>query len=77
MFSKSRKDTFVEQAQGLAQDLGEAIAPHVERAKDELAPRLAEARDTVAPHVESARDRLVNDVVPAAPLLSVADAVTL
>ncbi len=75
MFAKSRKEKFVEQAHGLATDLSEALAPHVERARDELgprladareqlAPRIAEARDSVAPHVETARDRLVNEVVP-------------
>src|SRR5687768_3185895 len=75
MFTKSRKQKFVEQAQELANDLSEAIAPHVERARDELAPRLADAkeqitpriadaRDQVAPHVESARDRFLNEVVP-------------
>ena len=64
MFTKSRKDKLVDEAQSLAQDLSDAIAPHLERAKDELAPRLSEARESVAPHVEHARDRLVNDVVP-------------
>ena len=39
MFTKSRKEKFVEQAQDLAHDLTEAIAPHVERARDEIAPR--------------------------------------
>jgi hypothetical protein len=69
MFAKSRKEKFVEQAQDLAHDLSEAIAPHVERARDELAPRLADARDTLAdqladardqaaPYVEDAKDRL-------------------
>jgi dsDNA-binding SOS-regulon protein len=75
MFAKSRKDKFVDQAQDLAHDLTEAIAPHVERARDELSPRLADARDQVAPlladardqmtpHVENARDTFVNDFVP-------------
>jgi dsDNA-binding SOS-regulon protein len=75
MFAKSRKDKFVDQAQVLAHDLTEAVAPHVERARDELAPRLADARDQVAPlladardqvtpHVENARDAFVNDFVP-------------
>ena len=75
MFTKSRKDKFVEQAQDLAHDLSEAIAPHVEKAKEELGPRisdardqvaplLADARDQVAPRVESARDAFVNDIVP-------------
>jgi hypothetical protein len=64
MFTKTRKEKFVEQAQELANDLSEAIAPHVERARDELAPRLADAKDHVAPHVESARDHIVNELVP-------------
>jgi len=58
MFAKSRKEKFVEQAQDLARDVSEAIAPHVERARDELAPRLADARDQLAPHVEKARDQV-------------------
>ena len=58
MFTKSRKDKFVEQAQDLAHDLSEAIAPHVERAKDEIGPRLAEARDQVAPRIAEARDQV-------------------
>jgi hypothetical protein len=76
MFKKSSKDTLVEQAQGLASNISEAAAPHIERAqqelgprlsdaKDVIAPKLAEAREQAAPYVESARDRLVNDVVPA------------
>lgn len=76
MLKKSRKDTLVEQAQDLVNDISEAIAPHVERAKDELAPRfadakdnlapkIADARDQAAPYVESARDKFVNEVVPA------------
>lgn len=64
MFAKSRKEKFVEQAQGLASELSEAIAPHVERARDELAPRLSDARDQVAPHVETVRDRITTDVLP-------------
>jgi F0F1-type ATP synthase membrane subunit b/b' len=56
MFAKSRKEKFVEQAQELAHDLSEAIAPHVERARDELAPRLADARDQIAPRLSDARD---------------------
>jgi hypothetical protein len=58
MFAKSRKEKFVEQAQDLAHDLTEAIAPHVERARDELAPRLADARDQLAPRLADARDQL-------------------
>jgi F0F1-type ATP synthase membrane subunit b/b' len=58
MLKKSRKDTLVEQAQGLANDISEAIAPHVERAKDELAPRLADARDQLAPKIADAKDQL-------------------
>jgi hypothetical protein len=58
MFTKSRKDKFVEQAQDLAHDLSEAIAPHVERARDELGPRIADARDQVAPRVAEARDQV-------------------
>ena len=58
MFAKSRKEKFVDQAQGLAQDLSEAIAPHVERARDEIAPRLADARDQIAPRLADARDEI-------------------
>ena len=58
MFTKSRKDKFVEQAQDLAHDLSEAIAPHVEKAKDELGPRIADARDQVAPRIAEARDQV-------------------
>jgi hypothetical protein len=65
MFAKSRKEKFVEQAQDLARDVSEAIAPHVERARDELAPRLADAReqladarDQVAPRLAEAREEL-------------------
>jgi F0F1-type ATP synthase membrane subunit b/b' len=56
MFAKTRKEKFVEQAQDLAQDLTDAITPHVEKARDELAPRLADARDTIAPKLADARD---------------------
>ena len=56
MFAKTRKETFVSQAQDLANDLTEAITPHLEKARDELGPRLAEARDQIAPRVEDARD---------------------
>jgi hypothetical protein len=55
MFAKTRKETFVSQAQDLANDLTEAITPHLEKARDELGPRLADARDPLAPHVEDAR----------------------
>jgi hypothetical protein len=58
MFAKSRKDKLVEQAQDLAHDLTEAIAPHVERARDEIGPRLADARDQVAPRLADARDQV-------------------
>jgi hypothetical protein len=58
MFAKSRKDKFVEQAQDLAHDLSEAIAPHVERARDELGPRIADARDQVAPRIAEAREQV-------------------
>ena len=63
--TKSRKDKIVEQAQGLAQDVSDALAPHVERARDELSPRLSDARDTLATHAGEARERLVKDVLPA------------
>lgn len=56
MFAKSRKDKFIEQAQEIANDIGDALTPHLERARDELGPRLADARDTIAPHVENAVD---------------------
>lgn len=59
MFAKSRKEKFVEQAQDLAHDLSEAIAPHVERARDELAPLLSDARDQIAPRLADARDQVV------------------
>ncbi len=65
MFTKSRKDKFVEQAQDLAHDLSEAIAPHVERAKDELGPRIAEARDQVAPRIAEARDQVAPRIAEA------------
>ncbi len=65
MFAKSRKEKFVEQAQDLARDVSEAIAPHVDRARDELAPlladargQLADARDQVAPRIADARDQI-------------------
>lgn len=65
MFAKSRKDQIVGQAQEIAKDLTDAIAPHVDKAREELGPRLAEARDQIAPHVETARERFVQEVVPA------------
>lgn len=72
MFAKSRKDKFVEQAQDLAHDVSEAIAPHVERARDELTPRLADARDQltdardqVRPRLTEARDDLAPRLVDA------------
>ncbi|MEO7422878.1 MAG: hypothetical protein ABIU87_10845, partial [Ornithinibacter sp.] len=58
MFAKSRKEKFVGRAQDLAHDVSEAIAPHVERARDELAPRVAGARDQVTPRLAEARDHL-------------------
>jgi F0F1-type ATP synthase membrane subunit b/b' len=71
MFAKSHKEKFVEQAQDLAHDLTEAIAPHVERARDELAPRLADARDQLAeqaaPYVKDAKGRLIEVRQQAAP----------
>jgi hypothetical protein len=65
MFTKSRKDKFVEQAQDLAHDLSEAIAPHVERAKDELGPRISDARDQVAPRIAGARDQVAPRIAEA------------
>ncbi|HZJ04375.1 MAG TPA: hypothetical protein VFD59_02760, partial [Nocardioidaceae bacterium] len=70
MFAKSRKEKFVEQAQDLAHDLTEAIAPHVERARDELAPHLADARDQVAPRLAEARDQLAPHVEDARDLFA-------
>ena len=65
MFTKSRKEKFADQAQDLARDLTEAIGPHVEKARDELAPaierareELADARDQVAPKLAEARDEI-------------------
>lgn len=58
MFTKSRKEKFVEQAQGLAHDLSEAITPHVEKARDELAPRIADAKDQLAPRIADAKDQI-------------------
>jgi hypothetical protein len=58
MFTKSRKDKFVDQAQDLARDLTEAIAPHVERARDELAPHVERARDELGPRIADARDQI-------------------
>lgn len=56
MFKKSRKDQFVEQAQGVAQDLSDAITPKVAEARAAVAPKLADARDAIAPKVADARD---------------------
>ena len=58
MFKKSSKDTLVEQAQGLASDISDAIAPHVERAQKELGPRLSDAKDALAPKISDAKDTL-------------------
>jgi hypothetical protein len=58
MFKKSRKDALVDQAQSLASDISGAIAPHVERARDEVGPRLADARDALAPKISDARDAI-------------------
>ena len=58
MFTKSRKEKFVDQAQDLAHDLTEAIAPHVERARDEIAPHLERARDELGPRISDARDQV-------------------
>ncbi len=58
MFAKSRKEKLVEQAQDLAHDLTEAIAPHVDKARDELAPRLADAKEQLAPRVAEAREQV-------------------
>ena len=65
MFAKTRKEKFVEQAQDLAQDLTDAITPHVEKARDELAPRLADARDTIAPKIAEARDTVAPKIADA------------
>lgn len=65
MFAKSRKEKLVEQAQDLAHDITEAIAPHVEKARDELAPRLADARDQIAPKISDARDQIAPRIAEA------------
>jgi gas vesicle protein len=65
MFTKSRKETLVEQAQELAHDISEAIAPHVEKAKDELGPRLADAKDQIAPRIADARDQIAPKIADA------------
>jgi gas vesicle protein len=65
MFAKTRKDKLVEQAQDLAHDLTEAITPHVEKARDELAPRLADARDQIAPKIAEARDQIAPRIADA------------
>ncbi len=58
MFTKSRKEKFVDQAQDLAHDLTEAIAPRIERARDEIAPHLEKAREELAPRIENVRDQV-------------------
>ena len=58
MFAKTRKEKLVDQATDLANGISEAIAPHVEKAKDELAPRLADARDQLAPKIADAKDQI-------------------
>lgn len=65
MFAKSRQEKFVEQAQDLARDVSEAIAPHVERARDELAPRIADAREQIAPRLADAREELAPRIADA------------
>ena len=65
MLKKSRKDTLVEQAQDLVNDISEAIAPHVERAKDELGPRLADAKDQLGPRIADAKDQLAPKIAEA------------
>ncbi len=58
MFTKSRKEKFVDQAQDLANDLTEAIAPRIERARDEIAPHLEKARDELGPRFAEVRDQV-------------------
>jgi hypothetical protein len=58
MFAKSRKDRIVDDARSLARDLGEAITPHVERARDEIGPRLSEAREQLEPRLAEAREQI-------------------
>ncbi len=65
MLKKSRKDTLVEQAQDLVNDISEAIAPHVERAKDELGPRLADAKEQLGPKITDAKDALAPKIADA------------
>ncbi len=65
MFAKSRKEKLVDQAHGLAHDLTEAIAPHVEKARDELAPRVADARDQLAPRIADAREQIAPKIAGA------------
>lgn len=75
MFAKSGSKSLRNQTNdlfGAAQSLKEAMAPHVDTAKsqladarDQLGPMLADARDAAAPHVADARDRLVTEVIPA------------
>jgi vacuolar-type H+-ATPase subunit H len=65
MFTKSRKEKLVEQAQDLAHDISEAIAPHVEKAKEELGPRIADAKDQLAPKIGDAKDTLAPKIADA------------
>ncbi len=65
MFAKSRKEKIVDDARTLARDLGEAITPHVDRARDEIGPRVAEAREQIAPHIAEAREQLAPRVAEA------------
>ena len=58
MFTKSRKEKFVDQVQDLGRDLTEAIGPHVERARDEIAPHLEKARDELGPRIADVRDQV-------------------
>lgn len=64
MFKKSRKDTIVDQAQGLVRDLSDAVAPRLEQARDELAPRVSDARDTAAAKAAEARKQFDKQVAP-------------
>lgn len=65
MFAKSRKDRIVDDARALARDLGEAITPHVERARDELGPRVADAREQLAPRIAEAREQIAPRIAEA------------
>lgn len=70
MFANSRKEKLVGHAQELAHDLSEAIAPHVERARDELGPRLSDARNQVAPRLVDAREAIAPRLADAREQLS-------